>query len=301
MPRYIFQPDPVTTGGSETAVSFYLSLSGSNRSNDIFRVDADDIITSNVPNGIIVTAADGVVGTFAGPDDRNKLYLQVGNDSLSRTQITAVRASGSEAAGGNGGGAVSSVAGKTGAVVLDKADVDLGSVDNTSDASKPISTAAQTALDLKAPIASPTFTGTVTGVTKTHVGLSNVDNTSDANKPISSAATTALALKAPIASPTFTGTVAGITKSMVGLGNVDNVADASKAFSASQITSGTFPISLMPAGTTLTVRKSGGTWPARPTSRTDITVIWVGADPSPSIVASGTTGMIDNVDERKII
>jgi hypothetical protein len=43
-----------------------------------------------------------------------------------------------------------------------KADVGLGNVDNTSDANKPVSTATQTALDLKAPLASPTFTGTVT-------------------------------------------------------------------------------------------------------------------------------------------
>lgn len=38
--------------------------------------------------------------------------------------------------------------------------VGLGNVDNTSDADKPVSTATQTALDLKAPLASPTFTGT---------------------------------------------------------------------------------------------------------------------------------------------
>lgn len=43
---------------------------------------------------------------------------------------------------------------------LDKASVGLGNVDNTTDAGKPISTATQTALDLKANIASPTFTGT---------------------------------------------------------------------------------------------------------------------------------------------
>jgi hypothetical protein len=90
-----------------------------------------------------------------------------------------------------------------------------------------------TALGTKAPIASPTFTGTVAGVTKTHVGLGNVDNTTDANKPISTATQTALDLKlasatasttyAPIASPTFTGTVGGVTKAMVGLSDVDNV------------------------------------------------------------------------------
>jgi hypothetical protein len=49
------------------------------------------------------------------------------------------------------------------------------------------------ALDLKAPKADPTFTGTVTGVTKAHVGLGNVDNTADASKPVSTAQATAIA------------------------------------------------------------------------------------------------------------
>jgi hypothetical protein len=100
---------------------------------------------------------------------------------------------------------------------ITKSMVGLGSVDNTTDANKPVSTATQTALDLKlasataastyAPLANPTFTGSVAGITKTMVGLANVDNTSDANKPVSTATQTALDLKAPIASPTFTGTV----------------------------------------------------------------------------------------------
>lgn len=42
------------------------------------------------------------------------------------------------------------------------ADVGLGSVNNTSDANKPVSTAMQTALNAKAPINNPTFTGIVT-------------------------------------------------------------------------------------------------------------------------------------------
>lgn len=45
---------------------------------------------------------------------------------------------------------VESVANKTGAVTLDKSDVGLGNVDNTADLDKPISTAAQGALDGKA-------------------------------------------------------------------------------------------------------------------------------------------------------
>lgn len=48
-----------------------------------------------------------------------------------------------------------------------KADVGLSNVDNTSDANKPISTAQQAALNLKANIASPTFTGTPRSTTAT--------------------------------------------------------------------------------------------------------------------------------------
>ena len=49
-----------------------------------------------------------------------------------------------------------------------------------------------------APLANPTFTGTVSGITKSMVGLSNVDNTSDVNKPVSKATQTALNLKVNI-------------------------------------------------------------------------------------------------------
>ena len=52
--------------------------------------------------------------------------------------------------GGGGGGAVTSVAGKTGDVSLVKGDVGLGQVDNTSDANKPVSTAQAAAIAAKA-------------------------------------------------------------------------------------------------------------------------------------------------------
>jgi len=134
-----------------------------------------------------------------------------------------------------------------------RANLGLGNVDNTADAAKPISTATQAALNLKAnaadlalkaSLASPTFTGTVSGIDKSMVGLGSVDNTTDAAKPVSTATqaaldlkanagdvNSALALKAPLASPTFTGTVSGITKTMVGLGSVDNTSDAAKPVS----------------------------------------------------------------------
>jgi len=111
----------------------------------------------------------------------------------------------------------------------------LENVNNTSDANKPVSTATQTALDLKAPLASPALTGTPTaptaaaatdttqiattafvraevaalvnsaGATLDTLGEIATALGNDAN--LSSTLTTSIGLKAPLASPTFTGTV----------------------------------------------------------------------------------------------
>ncbi len=70
-------------------------------------------------------------------------------------------------------------------------------------------TGLQTALDAKAATASPTFTGTVSGVTKAHVGLGNVDNTADTAKPVSTAQQTAI--DAAKARANHTGTQAAST------------------------------------------------------------------------------------------
>lgn len=156
-----------------------------------------------------------------------------------------------------------------------KAQVGLGSVDNTADTAKPVSTAQQTALNLKADAASPAFTGTPTGLTKSHVGLANVDNTADSAKPVSTAQQSALDAKAPLASPAFTGTPTGITKTHVGLGSVDNTADTAKPVSTAQQTA----LDKTPA-----VIVKAGTWPARTTvtSNTSRTVWFLGAAPGPT-------------------
>lgn len=146
-------------------------------------------------------------------------------------------------------GQVVSVAGKTGAVSLVKADVGLNNVDNTADSAKPVSTAQQTALNGKEnSIAAGTtaqyWRGDKTWQTndKSSVGLANVDNTSDSSKPVSTAQQSALNLKANLASPTFTGTVTlpsttnGLAKSNVGLSNVDNTSDSAKPVSTAQQT-----------------------------------------------------------------
>lgn len=124
-----------------------------------------------------------------------------------------------------GAGAVASVNGQTGVVVLDKTDIGLNAVDNTSDLAKPVSTATQTALNLKVDVVAgkqlsqEDFTtvlknkldslgaGSVTSVntrtgdvvlTSADVGLGNATNTSDANKPVSTAQQAALDLKVDI-------------------------------------------------------------------------------------------------------
>jgi hypothetical protein len=171
-------------------------------------------------------ALAGQKGDWCIRTDLTQVWVITGTDPTQLSSWTAQPSS----------SAVQSVNTRVGAVTLTSADVGLGNASNTSDANKPVSTAQQTALDLKAPLASPTFTGTVSGVTAAMVGLGNVTNTSDANKPVSTAQQTALDLKAPLASPTFTGTVAGITKAMVGLGSVDNTADTAKPVSTAQQT-----------------------------------------------------------------
>lgn len=87
--------------------------------------------------------------------------------------------------------------------VLTKSAAGLGNVDNTSDLSKPISTAQQDALDLKQNSLGSGETwqylrGDKTWATldSSAVSLGNVDNTSDVNKPISTATQAALDAKA---------------------------------------------------------------------------------------------------------
>jgi hypothetical protein len=140
-------------------------------------------------DGVTVDLGDDaipVAGSTALAVPRVVTYLDNGDGTIT-FYVNGVAAGPPVAVEGGGGGAVSSVAGRTGAVTLTSSDVGLGNVTNTSDASKPVSTAQQTALDLKAPLASPTFTGTVSGVSKAAVGLGNVDNTADAAKAVLSA------------------------------------------------------------------------------------------------------------------
>jgi hypothetical protein len=91
--------------------------------------------------------------------------------------------------------------------------------------------ALQGQLNTKAPLASPSFTGTVSGITKTMVGLGSVDNTSNATERAATATLTNKTLTSPVIN-----TPTGIVKGDVGLGNVDNTADTAKPVSTAQQT-----------------------------------------------------------------
>ncbi len=118
------------------------------------------------------------------------------------------------AAGGGGAGALlkannlsdlTNVAQAKANLALVKGDVGLGNADDTSDANKPVSTAQQTALNLKANIAGPTFTGSPAAPT----AAPGTNTTQLATTAFVEAARVILAaadaLKAPLASPALTG------------------------------------------------------------------------------------------------
>ena len=127
----------------------------------------DGKVCSYTSSGTVLNCTTTVSGSNTGDQDLSG-YLTTANASSTYVpQTTTVNA---HALSGN--------------VSVTASDVGLGNVTNTSDANKPVSTAQQTALDLKANIASPTFTGTVGGVTKAMVGLGSVvnsDTTTTAN------------------------------------------------------------------------------------------------------------------------
>jgi len=172
---------------------------------------------------------------------------------------------------------------------LTKSSVGLGNVDNTSDADKPISTATQTALDLKAPLASPTFTGTpsaptpssgdnttkiattafVSGavadlVASAPAALNTLNELATAlgnDASFSTTVTNSIATKAPIASPTFTGTV---TVAASGIAFTDGTQTKEGVPSRTTITQATGAYNLSTSGLSLRdgmleVSHTGGT------------------------------------------
>lgn len=141
-------------------------------------------------------------------------------------------------------GVLSASKGGTGVASISALKTALGmdQINNTSDLAKPISTATQTALDLKVDKINGKQLSTNDYSTAEKNKLAAIIGTNTGDQDLSGLATASqlntkanasdLALKAPIDSPIFTGTVSGITKAMVGLSNVENTADLAKPISS---------------------------------------------------------------------
>jgi uncharacterized protein YdeI (BOF family) len=133
----------------------------------------------------------------------------------------------------------------------------INNVDNTADASKPISAATQAALDVRLRVDTNAqglsagqksnattnlgLAAVATSGAKADVGLGNVDNTSDANKPVSTAQQTALNLKQDMSGKDATGGYAGLTGFSLNLKNAAGTILSVIASAATAARTWTFP------------------------------------------------------------
>jgi hypothetical protein len=120
---------------------------------------------------------------------------------------------------GGGGGAVDSVNGQTGDVVLTAANVGAQPVDADLTAIAAIAPVNGDLIQRSGGVwtnQTPAQVKTSLALIKGDVGLGNVDNTSDAAKPVSNATQAALDAKAPLTSPALTGTATAVNLTQSG-------------------------------------------------------------------------------------
>lgn len=167
--RFVSDVEKAAWNGKQSALGFTPENGASkNQANGYAGLDANSKINASqlpaiaisdtfvVSNQIAMLALTAEVGDVTVRTDLSKSYIlkTAGASTLANWQELLTPTS-----------PVSSVAGKTGAVTLAKADVGLSNVDNTTDALKPVSAATLSALNLKANLASPAFTDMPTAPT----------------------------------------------------------------------------------------------------------------------------------------
>ena len=136
-----------------------------NADNTVSALNATDFRTAigagTGGGGVIQVTASAPISSTGGSTPTISIDPATTSAAGSMSAADKAKLNGIQAGATANTGTVDSVAGKTGVVTLTKTDVGLGNVDNTSDADKPVSTAQQAALNLKANIDSPNFTGSV--------------------------------------------------------------------------------------------------------------------------------------------
>jgi hypothetical protein len=193
-------------------------------------------------------AARGMVGATS--LDIGKVAWQL--DDHSEWKLIGVGLSGNVWKRQNDIPPVSSVSGRTGAIVLTKADVSLGNVDNTSDANKPLSTAALSALAGKEGL------GTADALMDAHIigghpqyltsgDLSDQIQSARAlskTKALSNGTTVLTAAEVNSSSLTFTGTLTGNATVEIPVASVPGM------FSVTNSTTGGYSLAVKAAGQT---------------------------------------------------
>jgi hypothetical protein len=158
--------------------------------------------------------------------------------------------------------------------------VGLGLVDNTTDAAKPISTATQTALDSKAALASPTFTGTplaptaVTGTNTTQIATTAYVQNALLNSSASSALTGAIWTSAT------TGTLNGVAFTIALTSPVPSIGSSSSwvtSLSPSNYSTSYYSSGTLSSTQSTVIVPSGSSWQvvfAAPISNLKLYVYW---------------------------
>jgi hypothetical protein len=171
--------------------------------------DADNNPTGEMKSGDFTFVQRGTTNGSVGYINNSTANpIVIGTDNISYTEFNAAKAVvvGSGLTEATPGTISVATGGVTSAMIADGTIVD-ADVNTSAEIAQSKISGLTSDLAAKAPIASPTFTGTVSGVTKSMVGLGSVDNTADADKPVSTATHTVLGYKAPLHAPTFTGSV----------------------------------------------------------------------------------------------
>ena len=203
-----------------------------------FEVAGDSGTSKTITSGSDTLSILGGVGLTSVTSNTDTITLNLDNTAVSAGSYGSSSSVGTFTVDAQGRltAAASSAIAITASQVTDltKSSVGLGNVDNTSDANKPVSTATQTALDLKANLASPALTGTPTAPTAaSNTNTTQVATTAYVQGEISellngagaaydtlkelqdilvadegavATLTTLVGTKAPLASPDLTGT-----------------------------------------------------------------------------------------------
>jgi hypothetical protein len=169
------------------------------------------VTTAKIADSAITTGkiAAGAVGT-SDLADASVTGVKIADNAISQSHLS------DDSVGTNEIGGLAVTTGKiadgavTTAKIADgavtKTMVGLANAENTSDANKPVSTATQTALDLKANLEAPTFTGTVVLPSTTSIGDVSSTEIGYVNG-VTSSIQTQIDAKASLAGAVFTGNV----------------------------------------------------------------------------------------------